>query len=307
MGNGLTNIGDLAFANCFQLAGLFFASNAPSVGPLAFEVIHHTQEGPFASPESATVYFLANTTGWSNTFAGLPTVMLARPPQFGATGEGWSYMSDQVKFTFVIGYQGTNQAVVIPSLINGLPVTGIGSRAFSGTALSSVTIPESMTSIGSAAFEDCTNLASIIIPDSVASIGEHAFAGCDELIDVFFTGNAPTADWSVFGYDPVTVYYLPGTTGWDDFSANAYVFIAPWLLPQPLILNHGPGFGLQSGPFGFTISWATNVPVVVEACANLSNPNWIPVATNTLTGGTSYFSDSQWTNFSSRFYRLRSP
>ena len=64
---------------------------------------------------------------------------------------------------------------------------------------------------------------------------------------------------------------------------------------------------MQTNGFGFIISWATNVSVVVEACTNLANPIWSPVGTNTLTGGSSYFSDPQWTNYPARFYRLRSP
>ena len=78
---------------------------------------------------------------------------------------------------------------------------------------------------------------------------------------------------------------------------------APWFLPNPLILNNGPGFGVQPGGFGFTISWATNASVVVEAATNLANPVWIPVSTSPLTGGTIYFSDPQWTNYPERFYR----
>jgi hypothetical protein len=64
--------------------------------------------------------------------------------------------------------------------------------------------------------------------------------------------------------------------------------------------------GAQSNQFGFTISWATNVPVVVEAATDLSNAIWTPLATNTLSGGTSSFSDPEWTNYPTRFYRLRS-
>jgi hypothetical protein len=60
---------------------------------------------------------------------------------------------------------------------------------------------------------------------------------------------------------------------------------------------------VQPGGFGFTISWATNVSVVVEAATNLANPVWLPVSINTLTGGTNYFSDPQWTNYPGRFYR----
>jgi hypothetical protein len=79
------------------------------------------------------------------------------------------------------------------------------------------------------------------------------------------------------------------------------------VLPYPLILNNGPSFGVHTDGFGFTVSWATNVPVVVEACTSLANPIWCPVGTNTLTDGASYFIDPQWTNYPARFYRLRSP
>ncbi len=82
---------------------------------------------------------------------------------------------------------------------------------------------------------------------------------------------------------------------------------AQWYLPQPLILNKGPGFGVQSNQFGFIISWATNTSVIVEAVTNLSNPVWLPVSTNTLVSGASNFSDPQSANFPDRFYRLRSP
>ena len=47
--------------------------------------------------------------------------------------------------------------------------------------------------------------------------------------------------------------------------------------------------------------------IVVEACTNLANPLWIPVATNALSTGTNYFSDAQWTNFPDRFYRVSKP
>jgi hypothetical protein len=64
---------------------------------------------------------------------------------------------------------------------------------------------------------------------------------------------------------------------------------------------------VQSNDFGFIVSWATNLPVVVEASTSLANPTWSPVATNTLTSGSAYFTDPQWTNYPAHFYRLRSP
>jgi hypothetical protein len=108
-----------------------------------------------------------------------------------------------------------------------------------------------------------------------------------------------------FCADNATVYYLPGTTGWGTTFGDRPT--AQWFLPNPLILNNGPSFGVQTNGFGFIISWATNISVVVEACTDLASPIWSPVRTNTHTGGWSYFSDPQWTNHSARFYRLRSP
>jgi len=105
--------------------------------------------------------------------------------------------------------------------------------------------------------------------------------------------------------DKATIYYLPGTAGWG--STFAFRPTALWLRPNPLILNKGTSFGMRTNGFGFIISWATNLSVVVEACTNLTNPIWSPVGTNTLTGGSSNFSDPQWTDHPGRFYRLRSP
>jgi hypothetical protein len=187
-------------------------------------------------------------------------------------------------------------------------VSEIGGYAFAGTRLTSVTIPNSITNIPEALFYYCVNLANVIIPDSITTIGRIAFTGCSSLTSVYFNGNAPSADSTVFsGDNNVTVYYLPGTTGWANFAQLTGVPTALWLLPNPAILNFEPNFGVQTNGFGFTISWATNLFVVVEACTHLSNPDWQPVQTNTLTTGSAYFSDPQWTNYPSRFYRLRSP
>jgi len=67
------------------------------------------------------------------------------------------------------------------------------------------------------------------------------------------------------------------------------------------------GMGVRTNQFGFNITnviGASSVPFVVEASANLSSPNWQPLQTNT---GSVYFSDPQWTNYPTRFYRIRSP
>jgi hypothetical protein len=170
----------------------------------------------------------------------------------------------------------------------------------------SYTIPDSVLDIAGGAFIDCTRLASVTIPNRVTYIGDGAFSVCTNLTGVYFEGNAPSLGTYVLdGANNARVYYLPGTIGWGPTYADRPT--APWLLPYPVILTIGPSFGLQTNRFGFIISWATNVPVVVEASTTLANPTWSPISTITLTNGSAYFSDPQWTNYPARFYRLRSP
>ena len=73
----------------------------------------------------------------------------------------------------------------IPSTYNDLPVTSIGNAAFRDcTSLTYVTIPDSVTSIGTAVFEGCISLDSITIPDGVTNIGYMAFYNCTSLSSV---------------------------------------------------------------------------------------------------------------------------
>jgi hypothetical protein len=171
-----------------------------------------------------------------------------------------------------------------------------------GNAATSYTISNSVTSIGDAAFANCASLTSVTIPASVTSIGEYAFDDCPNLTSVYFEGNAPAGDSSVFLFDNLEVYYLPGTMGWDTTFGGS-----PTVLWNPQVQTNNGSFGVQNNQFGFNIIGSSNLVIVVEACTNLANPTWLPLATNTLTGGSSHFSDPQWTNYPSRFYRFSSP
>lgn len=68
--------------------------------------------------------------------------------------------------------------------------------------------------IGNDDFIQCTSLASVTIPASVTSIGVSAFNSCRNLTEALFKGNAPGEAQAFDGADNLTVYYLPGTTGW---------------------------------------------------------------------------------------------
>ncbi len=81
-------------------------------------------------------------------------------------------------------YQGEQQEVVIPSELDGKPVSGIGDHAFSNNrSLTSVTIPENVHRIGSYTFCLCGQLASIDIPAGDQELGEWAFSDTKWLND----------------------------------------------------------------------------------------------------------------------------
>lgn len=169
--------------------------------------------------------------------------------------------------------------------------------------LASISIPGSITEIGSSAFYG-TALESLIIPRSVLHIAAYAFGGCSRLSRVYFAGDAPNMDAKTFWGDNVVILFLPGTIGWESDFAGARTDW--WTLPYPAILSSEAGCGMLSNQFGFTISWATNVSVVVEAATNPAGAPWIPIYTATLSNGVHRFSDDQVGNYSKRFYRLRS-
>ena len=100
----------------------------------------------------------------------------------------------------ITGYEGDLPAQVeIPSEIDGLPVTGIGDRAFvQSGSLVSITIPDGVTSIGFQAFAECTGLNSISIPDGVIAIDEYTFQGCSNLSSVVIPQSVTSIENSAF-------------------------------------------------------------------------------------------------------------
>ena len=100
-------------------------------------------------------------------------------------------------------------AITIPSQIDGKPVTSIGRYAFRYCIdLTSITIPNSVTSIGSSAFENCS-LTSITIPDSVTSIGAAAFQYCVSLTSVTIGNGVTSIGDSAFGGCSLTSITIP--------------------------------------------------------------------------------------------------
>ena len=114
--------------------------------------------------------------------------------------------------------KGTAADVTIPSRYKGKPVTAINNAAFPNSAVTSVTIPDSVTSIPDAAFVNCSQLTNISIPNSVTYIGFSAFDGCTSLKSITLPSSLRTIGNSAFAGCPssMTVTYPGSKTQWDD-------------------------------------------------------------------------------------------
>lgn len=113
--------------------------------------------------------------------------------------------------------KGTAADVTIPSRYKGKPVTAINNAAFPNSAVTSVTIPDSITSIPDAAFVNCSKLTNISIPNSVTYIGFSAFSSCTSLKSITLPSSLSTIGNSAFAGCPssMTVTYPGSKTQWD--------------------------------------------------------------------------------------------
>ena len=165
---------------------------------------------------SATPYDGYVFTRWSDGNTDNPrTVLLTHDTtltaEFGLAYSGmcgdnlyWEYKD---KVLTIIGngemYDGIPWRLLRDSIYSvSLPnsVTSIGNRAFYGcSALTSIILPNSVTSIGRYAFEDCSSITSITLPNSLTSIEYRTFSGCTALASVIIPSSVTMIDEYAFG------------------------------------------------------------------------------------------------------------
>lgn len=107
----------------------------------------------------------------------------------------------------------TGTEIVIPCAYRGKPVTYICEDAFYDcTSLTSISIPDSVDSIGASAFFDCTSLTDIIIPDGVTDLGEYVFSGCTSLASISIPNSVESIAVDTFsGCTSLTTILYRGT------------------------------------------------------------------------------------------------
>ena len=118
-------------------------------------------------------------------------------------------------------YAESDTVVVIPSKINGVTVETIGHGAFERSAVTSVTIPDSVTAILDRAFANCFQLTNISIPNSVTSIGFSAFEHCTSLKSITLPSSLNSISEALFSdCSQLTTIHIPDSV----LSIQDYAF-----------------------------------------------------------------------------------
>ncbi len=165
--NSVISIGDEAFYFCSSLTSVTIPDSVTSIGDEAFNGCNSL----------ANINYLGTIDDWCK-IDGLDNLMY-----YGTSNK-----------TLVIDGKEITGELIIPNTVTAIP-----SYAFYSTNITNVTIPDSVTSIGSSAFDGCNSLTSVTIPDSVTSIGVSAFYGCSSLTSVTIPNSVTSI--GVFAFD----------------------------------------------------------------------------------------------------------
>ena len=211
--DGVTSIGESAFSGCSGLTGITIPDSVTSIGEGAFSGCSGLESitipfvgGSIKTASNTYQYPFGYIFGTSSYTGGVSTQQYYYGSSTSRTTSSYYYIPASLKSVTVTGgnilYGAFYNCSGLTSITIPDSVTSIGRSAFYNcSGLTSITIPDGVTSIGSSAFYGCSGLTSIVIPDGVTSIGSNAFYGCSGLtsITVPFVGSGGSSN-THFGY-----------------------------------------------------------------------------------------------------------
>ncbi|MDO4299884.1 MAG: leucine-rich repeat domain-containing protein [Clostridia bacterium] len=186
----VTTIGECAFGGCESLRKCVFEGNAPeNMAESAFDAYIE---------DSLVIYFYEGKTGFTTPYwLGYSCKMISTSDYSlivdESTGRITGY-TDNIEPVYSGRFLQNPLDLVIPSVINGIEITGIDEEALMGwERLGSVTIEDGIEYIGVSAFQECGNLETVYIPDSLTYIDEYAFYDAKFLDKLVFGENPQLA------------------------------------------------------------------------------------------------------------------
>ena len=221
IGNSVASIGDYAFYNCTGLTSLTIGNSVASIGDYAFygctglisliipAEVTDIGYNAFSGCSAVSFYCeaISQPDGWESSWNpdDRPVVWAHNNITTDADYD-YTVHGDMVYLT---RYKGSATDIVIPSVIDGKTVAGFGTVYKGNTSITSIVIPDSVTSIGAYAFAGCTGLSSVTIPDSVIIIGDSAFSRCNGLTSVSIGSGVTSIGDSAFEYCSIISVVIP--------------------------------------------------------------------------------------------------